>query len=172
MDAVTTKPVTPARLRAAIAEGMAKPRRRPVESGPEPINLQPANFQQANFRPATFQSANPDPGNARLRALEEMLGADAVAEIVRTFAEDTQANLALMKQAVGRGDSREVYCLAHGITGAARNVGADALAARASALEETAGTMSMKRIDTEIAAMQNDLEAALCQLAVSPDVSP
>jgi signal transduction histidine kinase/DNA-binding NarL/FixJ family response regulator/HPt (histidine-containing phosphotransfer) domain-containing protein len=177
MDAVTTKPVTPARLRAAIAEGMAKPRRRPVESGPEPINLQQANFQranfqQANFRPATFQSANPDPGNARLRALEEMLGADAVAEIVRTFAEDTQANLALMKQAVGRGDSREVYCLAHGITGAARNVGADALAARASALEETAGTMSMKRIDTEIAAMQNDLEAALCQLAVSPDVSP
>jgi HPt (histidine-containing phosphotransfer) domain-containing protein len=77
----------------------------------------------------------------------------------------------MMKEAAGHGDSGLIYRLAHGIAGAARNVGADALAARASALEETVGSLSVAQIDTEIAAMQRDLDVALSQLAVSPGVS-
>ncbi len=139
MDAVTTKPVTPERLRAALAEGLGTAvRNRPVD--------------------------DPKWSTSRLRELIEMLGAEAAAEIVRTFAEDTKANLETMKQASSRKDVQTTYRLAHSVTGAARNVGADALAERASTLEQTIGSLSATQIAAEIAAMQTELDVILSRL--------
>jgi signal transduction histidine kinase/CheY-like chemotaxis protein/HPt (histidine-containing phosphotransfer) domain-containing protein len=140
MDAVTTKPVTIARLRAAIAEGRTVSERRPVAE--------------------TYQANTP-----RLQELAEMLGEDVVAELVNTFAEDTRAHLATMLAAAARDDGTTIYRSAHSVAGAARNVGADALAERASALETTAGSLSAARIVVEIAAMQKELDAVLEGLA-------
>lgn len=136
MDAVTTKPVTLARLQAAIAEGLRIAGQRPV----------------AEVSDAT---------TPRLRELTEMLGEDAVAEIVSTFAADTQIHLTTMRDAAERGDTTTIYRSAHSVAGAARNVGVDALAECASALEQTVGSLSATRIKAEIAAMQENLDVAL-----------
>jgi signal transduction histidine kinase/CheY-like chemotaxis protein len=141
MDAVTTKPVTLPRLRTAIAEGRTASGRHCQAEGQ--------------------QGTTP-----RLRQLAEMLGEDAVAEIVQTFSEDARAHLAAMRAAAAQDDSNTIYRYAHSVAGAARNVGADALAERASALEETVGSLSSARIAAELAAMQADLDAALQALGV------
>jgi CheY-like chemotaxis protein/HPt (histidine-containing phosphotransfer) domain-containing protein len=140
MDAVTTKPVTLARLRAAIAAGRAASVRPPVTDG--------------------GRASTP-----RLRELAETLGEEAVAEIVQAFTEDTQSHLATMRAAAARDDTNAIYRCAHSVAGAARNVGAEALAKRASALEETVGSLSATRIAMEIAAMQVDLDATLDAVA-------
>jgi HPt (histidine-containing phosphotransfer) domain-containing protein len=99
-----------------------------------------------------------------------MLGEEAVAEIVRTFAEDTQANLAGLRKAAARDDRQIIGSVAHSVAGAGRNVGADALASRASGLEENVGTLSVTQIAVEIAAMQVDLDGALDRLGIKSGV--
>jgi CheY-like chemotaxis protein/HPt (histidine-containing phosphotransfer) domain-containing protein len=136
MDAVTTKPITLTRLRAALAEGLGTAGRHCAETAPETTT-------------------------SRLRDLVEMLGEEAVAEIVRTFAEDTQATLATMRRAAATKDTQTTHRSAHSVAGAARNVGADALAMRALMLEQTVGSLSAMQIGTEVAAMQADLDAIL-----------
>ena len=82
MDAVTTKPVTLARLRDAIAEGTAV---------------------------AGRQRHPPRPGSATLAAAANspnMLGEEAVAEIVAAFAEDTQATSGSDARSGGTGDTQ------------------------------------------------------------------
>jgi signal transduction histidine kinase/DNA-binding response OmpR family regulator len=139
MDAVTIKPVTPERLRAALADGLGRAgRNRPV--------------------------GGPERSTSRLRELVDTLGEQAVAEIVCTFAEDTKANLETMKQAASSKDIQTTYRLAHSVTGAARNVGADALAERASTLEQTVGSLSTAQIAAKIAAMQAELDVVLSRL--------
>ncbi len=146
MDAVTTKPVTLARLQAAIAEGLGKAKRCRAELGWETTT-------------------------SRLRELAEMLGGDAAAEIVQTFVEDVQANLEAIRQAAASKESRTIHRLAHSMAGAARNVGADALAMRASTLEQTVGSLSATQIATEIEAMQIDLNAVLDHFRISTRLS-
>jgi signal transduction histidine kinase/CheY-like chemotaxis protein/HPt (histidine-containing phosphotransfer) domain-containing protein len=141
MDAVTTKPVTLACLRSAIGEGRRAAASHTMATGSETTT-------------------------ARLRELAEMLGEDAVAEIARTFVEDTNGNLAAIRDAASRDDHRMVGRIAHSIAGAARNVGADALAARGSALEETAGLMGTAQLALEIAALQTDLDAVIDRLGI------
>jgi signal transduction histidine kinase/DNA-binding NarL/FixJ family response regulator len=136
MDAVTTKPVTLARLRAAISDGRDAAQARPTTDGHAASNL-------------------------RLRQLTEMLGADAVAEIVDAFAEDTQQHLVTMRAAAAVGDSSGIYLSAHSVAGAARNVGADTLADLASSLERNVGSLSAAMIVAELAAMQTALDNAL-----------
>lgn len=136
MDAVTTKPVTLARLRAVIAEGCTASSQHPAAGG------------QMSTTP-------------RLLQLTETLGEDAVAEIITAFAEDTQAQLATMRTAAAREDGNTIFRSAHSVSGAARNVGADALAERALALEAMAGSLSGAQITNEIAAMQHELDAVL-----------
>jgi signal transduction histidine kinase/DNA-binding NarL/FixJ family response regulator len=140
MDAVTTKPVTLPSLRAAIAEGRAASGQHKAPEG------------QDGMTP-------------RLRELAGMLGEDAVAEIVHAFTEDTRAALAAMRAAASCDDGNTIYRCAHSLAGAARNVGADALAERAAALEETVGSLSAARIAAELAAMQVELETVLEGLA-------
>jgi signal transduction histidine kinase/CheY-like chemotaxis protein/HPt (histidine-containing phosphotransfer) domain-containing protein len=137
MDAVTTKPVTLPSLRAAIAKGRAT---LPAPEGSR----------------ATM---------SRLRELTGMLGEEAVAEIVHAFTEDSRAHLATMRAAASRDDLNTVYRSAHIVTGAARNVGAEALAERAAILEQTAGLLSSAKLISEIAAMEADLDTALAGLA-------
>ena len=72
-----------------------------------------------------------------------------------------------MKQAASSKDLQTTYRLAHSVTGAARNVGADALAERASALEETIGSLSATQIAAEIATMQTELDMVLSRLGTS-----
>ena len=122
MDAVTTKPVTLTRLRTAIAEGRSTSAKHQAEEETSP---------QAT---------------ARLRELAAMLGDEAAAEIINTFAEDTRSLLAAMREAAARHDSAAIYGCAHSVAGAARNVGADELADRASALEEHGGAMGPEQI--------------------------
>jgi CheY-like chemotaxis protein len=140
MDAVTTKPVTLASLQSAIAEGRA-----------------------ASGRHRSLEQPEGQP--TRLRELAETLGEDAVAEIIQAFRDDTQAALAAMRAAAVRNDGNTIYRCAHSFAGAARNIGADALAQRASALEQTVGSMSAARIDAELAALQAELDAVLEGLA-------
>jgi signal transduction histidine kinase/HPt (histidine-containing phosphotransfer) domain-containing protein/AmiR/NasT family two-component response regulator len=142
MDAVTTKPVTLNSLRAVIAEALD------------------AAGRQAR------QAATEDtmPGISRL--LEE-LGEDAVREILAGFAEDMNVMLKAMREAAGRGDTGAIYRAAHSVAGAARNVGATALARRASALEHEIGSYGAADLETEIAAMQADLDSALAGLGLA-----
>jgi CheY-like chemotaxis protein/HPt (histidine-containing phosphotransfer) domain-containing protein len=137
MDAVTTKPVTLPSLRAAVAKGRA--------TLPAPESSR-----------ATM---------SRLRELTGMLGEEAVAEIVHAFTEDTRTHLAAMRAAASGNDVTTVHRSAHIVTGAARNVGAEALAERAAILEQTAGLLSAARLLSEIAAMEADLDTALAGLA-------
>ena len=72
-----------------------------------------------------------------------------------------------MRAAASRGDGDAIYRRAHSVAGAARNVGADALARRASALEETVGSLSAAGIATELASMQQELDAVLDRLRLA-----
>jgi signal transduction histidine kinase/DNA-binding response OmpR family regulator len=142
MDAVTTKPVTLVSLRAAIAAGL--------------------DAAGKHARPAGPGDRLPGIG-----ALVEELGEDAVREILATFAEDSNTVLTGMREAASRADTQAVYRAAHSIAGAARNVGADALARRASALEQDIGSYSTAGIEAEIAALQADLDAAVAGLGLA-----
>jgi HPt (histidine-containing phosphotransfer) domain-containing protein len=137
MDAVTTKPVTVISLRTAITEGL----------------------DAAGRKTETIMAGISD--------LVEELGEAAVREILASFAEDTNALLQAMREAAARADSVAIYRAAHSVAGAARNVGATALATRASTLEQDIGSLSAARIEAEIAAMQADLDAAVAGLVVA-----
>ena len=135
MDAVTTKPVSGARLQAAIAAALAA---------------------------ATIRDlASPAMMTPRLRELAQELGPAAIGEIVAAFAEDAAAHLATLRAAAERGDGSLLHRAAHSIAGAAENVGAAALALRARALERNAGALSRSEIASEITRMQRDLDAVL-----------
>jgi signal transduction histidine kinase/DNA-binding NarL/FixJ family response regulator len=146
MDAVTTKPVTLASLRVAIADGRLAVEHRSTMEHPPMEHLKASN--------------------TRLHDLTEMLGEDAMAEIFCAFGEDTQAHLVTMRTAAACHDSNTIYRSAHSVAGAARNVGADKLANRASLLEETIGSLSSAMIAAEIAAMQSEFDAALEELRI------
>jgi hypothetical protein len=81
MDAVTTKPVTLMSLRSAIADGARTAGSSAAETG--------------------WGATTP-----RLRALVEMLGEEAVAEIARKFAEGCQVSLNDMKRAAEHDPAR------------------------------------------------------------------
>lgn len=136
MDAVTAKPVTTASLRIAIAEGLAV----------------------AADRTPSVAAAEEMP---RLAELAEMLRDDAVREILATFATDTRANLEILREAAIRNGTETVYRMAHGVAGAARNVGADGLAELAAALEANAGALSSAAMLAEVDAMQSALDSVL-----------
>jgi HPt (histidine-containing phosphotransfer) domain-containing protein len=100
--------------------------------------------------------------------LVDELGGDVVREILATFAEDANAISKAMRDAAAVGDVRAVYRAAHSLAGAARNVGATALAIRASALEHDIGSVSTTEVEAEIARMQADLAAAVAGLGQVP----
>ncbi len=143
MDAVTTKPVTLDRLRSAIAEGCSA---------------------------AEGYRAVPRDGTSipRLRELADLLGEEAMVEIGRTFAEDSQVNMATLQEAALRGDRQMIGRIAHSLAGAGRNVGADALASRASHLEETAATLTAAQLADEILAIQGNLDDAVQRIGIRP----
>ncbi len=141
MDAVTTKPVTATSLRTAIAEGLA------VAAERTP--------------PVAAADAMP-----RLAELAEMLGEDAVRDILATFATDTRVNLGILRDAASRNGTETVYRMAHAVAGAARNVGADGLAARAAALEANAGSLSSVAMLAEVEAMQVSLDSVLTAFGI------
>lgn len=134
MDVVATKPVTLERLQLAIAQALDA------------------------ARPQTPQ---PETNTSRLSELAAMLGPDAVAEIVQTFAEDTRTNVEVLRLAAVTSDVVTTRRTAHSVAGAARNVGAETLADQASMLEENGASMSQPAIADLIAMMQVELERVL-----------
>ncbi len=138
MDAIATKPVTLVRLRAALAEGLKAADIQPEPALPE--------------APAA---------RSRLQELADMLGEDAVAELLETFSEETALNIRQMEDAAARGDTRTIHRIAHSVAGAARNMGADFLAERAFGLETNAGILAPDRIRDDIAALGPALAEAL-----------
>ncbi len=141
MDAVTTKPVTAASLRSAIHEGLAAAEERVPPAPPEEVV-------------------------PRLAELVELLGEEAVKDILATFAEDTTANLVALREAAERNETERVYRLAHSVAGAARNMGAARLAALASALERNAGALSAAGMVAEAEAMQVAMRSVLDEYGV------
>lgn len=135
MDAVTTKPITLARLKTAIAGGL----------------------DTASHRTVVAEEPDVSP----LRELADTLGEDAVQEIVAAFAEDSAAHLRGMRSAAAAGDARTIFRSAHSLAGAARTVGAEAMAVRAKTLETSVGTMTASGIRETIEALQADLDAVL-----------
>jgi signal transduction histidine kinase/HPt (histidine-containing phosphotransfer) domain-containing protein/ActR/RegA family two-component response regulator len=142
MDAVTTKPVTLVSLRTSITEGL------------DAVGRHPGQGKMADIIPAVGD-------------LIEELGEEAVREILATFADDTNAILRTMREAAARGDTPSIFRAAHSVAGAARNVGATALARRASRLEHGIGSYSAAGVAAEIVAMQADLDAALAGLGLA-----
>lgn len=169
MDVATTKPVTLATLRAAITQGREAARLRETadrspDGGAVTFAAEPAQVRGARSSPIQSEIAHPlstqvpDPTPARLAELAEMLGPEAAMEIVEAFAEDTWANLRALRQSVDDADVRTVHRLAHSIAGAARNVGADTLGARAGSLEENVGSMTGAAIEAAITAMEAEFD--------------
>jgi HPt (histidine-containing phosphotransfer) domain-containing protein len=72
-----------------------------------------------------------------------------------------------LRDAASRDDRQIIGRAAHSLAGAGRNVSADALAARASVLEDNAGALSTAQLAAEIAAMRVDLDATLDQLRIT-----
>jgi HPt (histidine-containing phosphotransfer) domain-containing protein len=72
-----------------------------------------------------------------------------------------------MNRAAACADSNAIYRVAHSVAGAARNVGADRLAQRASALEQKVGSLSPAELVAELAAMRADLDGTLERKKIS-----
>jgi CheY-like chemotaxis protein/HPt (histidine-containing phosphotransfer) domain-containing protein len=144
MDAVTTKPVTLASLRAAIAEGL----------------------EAAGRRPGCLEA---DPCPADLR---EALGDDLLQDILVMFGEDTQINLDVMRDAASRNDLQTLGRIAHSVAGAARTVGAAGLDVVATRLQHDVGSLSASTICAAIDAMQAEFDAALAGLGIAPVNQP
>jgi signal transduction histidine kinase/CheY-like chemotaxis protein len=143
MDAAATKPITLVSLGAAIAEGL----------------------ERVATPPAAAPTENPVDALSDLR---EAFGDEALADILATFAEDTSLDLAALSQAAASGNSAAIHRLVHSVSGAAGNVGATALAARAGRLERDFGSLSASSIGTEVRAMQADLDAVLAKWGLAP----
>jgi HPt (histidine-containing phosphotransfer) domain-containing protein len=101
---------------------------------------------------------------SRISELTAELGGTAVREILAAFIEDLGANLRSMQDAAAQGDARAIHRLAHSVSGAARNVGATALATRAAGLERAAGSLSPAAIEAEVRVMQGDFEVAVAEM--------
>lgn len=145
MDIVTTKPITIDRLRAAIAEGLAKTR--------------------ASARFAPPRPALPVPG--RWEELLDELGPEVAEQIGLAFVEDSAERLTTLREANIAGDQTSLIRVSHAIAGMARNVGAEALADRAKALELSVDRMSKAEIDTALDAMDAARGEAVTRILAS-----
>ena len=122
MDDYVPKPIAPDDLSRAIERWLVqgeerRPAGEPVAPAEVPAEVLPV-FDHAAFL-------------ARLMGDE-----DLVKEISRDFLDDIPKQLALLREAVGRGDGPGASKLAHSIKGACGSVGAMAMAGAAAELEE------------------------------------
>jgi HPt (histidine-containing phosphotransfer) domain-containing protein len=96
---------------------------------------------------------------SRLEELRAELGAEVLLMIIPAFVTDTRTHLDQLRQAAIAGDFLELRRQAHSVSGAAANMGADALAGRATRMEHHGGTMAPLAIRMELAAMVAELAA-------------
>lgn len=143
MDDFVTKPVTRAALIGALA-GVA----------PAPREL------EASLVPADDADA-PDFNKAVLRELGDMIGADGLAIVLRTFLTDTPKRLASARKAAKAGDAGAVRCEVHAIKSSAASIGFMRLSRLAKALEadsesspETACEARVEEIAAAFAAIE------------------
>jgi PAS domain S-box-containing protein len=129
MDDYLAKPIRPAALKEALTrcvEALAAswPAPRPPESVAEPVTPSPAPFTAAVedvIEPAFLKE---------LRSMKEFLP-----ELIDTFRGDVVPRLGAMRAAIASGDSTALAQAAHGVKGAAANIGGRQLAAVCKELE-------------------------------------
>ena len=73
---------------------------------------------------------------ARLKELEEELGADVAIELVELFLEDAPKQVETMRAGLEGGDAEGLKRAAHSLKGSCSNLGLKALAGNAAALEQ------------------------------------
>jgi len=143
MDVVTTKPITIDRLRAVIAEGLAKTL--PATIPPPPVAVTPGRWEE----------------------LMEELGPEVAEQIGLAFIEDSAERLATLREAAAGGDVLTLIRVAHAVAGMARNVGAETLGDRAKALELSADRISREEIVVALDGMANGREEAVTRISTS-----
>jgi signal transduction histidine kinase/HPt (histidine-containing phosphotransfer) domain-containing protein/ActR/RegA family two-component response regulator len=110
--------------------------------------------------PAETISGEAAVDRATLSDLRDVLGDDDVKRLVREFATDVANRIAVLEEAVKRGDGKAIAAEAHSIRGAAALIGARAIHETAMLLEEGADLLSRR----DLAAAVRDLRAALREL--------
>jgi len=149
MDDFVGKPVSFGELRSALlrAGGQAPP-------------APPAPALSPGALPETLSSLD----LARLdslRRLGEMTGKPLVREIVDSFLTETPRRLALLKEAIGRADAKDLTFLAHSLKGSSGQIGAVRVAALSRELEETGRSADLG----PARALLTDLERELAQVS-------
>jgi PAS domain S-box-containing protein len=119
MDGYVAKPVASEALLAAVRAARAG---RASAAGPAPL--------AARERPLLDA--------AQLAEMREAVGEDRMAHLLTIFAEETQARLARLTEAMAAGDRALIAHLAHGLRSAAGTFGATALTEATRALEQAA----------------------------------
>ena len=131
MDDYVTKPIDPARLLAVLEKWLS----------PEPaveLSIAPAPAAPAEEpAPAQVPGASPDPPVFVRERLMDMLAGDgdAAREVLDQYLENAPEQLARIADCLARGDAAQAGREAHTLKGASANVGAEALAEAARALE-------------------------------------
>jgi CheY-like chemotaxis protein/HPt (histidine-containing phosphotransfer) domain-containing protein len=156
MDGVTTKPVTIERLRAAITDGLARNRAARTDAAIVATDTQ-GHVPEPPIPP---DERSPKGLSGRWAELVDELGPDAADQIGRAFIEDATARLASLREAARRGDHQTLRQVAHAVAGMGRNVGADGLAAGASALEHGAEKLTEAELGRALAALDAELDHA------------
>jgi HPt (histidine-containing phosphotransfer) domain-containing protein len=100
----------------------------------------------------------------------DAIGADApdlVRELVALFGDDVASRLKRLREAIDGGDAESTKRTAHGIRGAAVNIGAEVLATLAEALEyPESGAVpegSTDRLEAEFKAVNSILQQRYCE---------
>lgn len=131
MDDYVTKPVDPARLLEVLEKWLA------AEPAAEPSAVPAPAAPVAETAPADASGGAPGlPVFVRERLLDMLSGdGDAVREVLAQYLESAPEQLARIADCMARGDAAQAGREAHTLKGASANVGAEALAEAARALE-------------------------------------
>jgi CheY-like chemotaxis protein len=161
---------------ALTAHVMGSVQEQAREAGMVEMLAKPISFEQLGNALAHWAGGPAEPGTppgpadtapgpeavdrATLAELREVLGDEDMKRLVREFTTDVANRIAVLEEAVKRGDGAAVAAQAHSIRGAAALIGARAIHETAMLLEEGAELLSRR----DLAAAVRDLGTALGQL--------
>ena len=166
MDAVTTKPVILERMRAAIAEAAANNRQGRIAQVADGTANGSATEAASGFQTLSCE-ARQGGLSSRWAELAGDVGTELADQIARDFIEDATARIATLHEASRQGDHQTLRQMAHALAGMGRNVGADAMAATATALEHGSEGLSEAALSHSVAVLKSDLRLAVNDLTAS-----
>src|SRR4051812_5365018 len=153
MDDFVLKPVAIADLRSALARG-----------GPDsPPPLDPETTMSELSPPLPEDSSLFDPSYLdSLRQLGERTGRPLVREVVDHYLKETPLRLERLKQALLRGDAKELSFVAHSIRGSSVQIGTVRVAALSAELEQKATNAAPSEI-AALAPLLTELEREIAR---------